>query len=253
MGYLRAGCRYGGSRRGCSLRREMESFRRRLDALPAGSRQLMLVAGGADPVGDAALVRQAAARLGIAARPATSYRSRAPRPVRCGLARRSVRRGCERDAGRMRMAGLPSVGRPMTASPQEHVRVQLVRHSHRARFRTIPLPLLRLRPLRGPPLLPGRLLPGQVIRARRHRGVPAVPRPRPLRRGQLLPQASDHRLQRRDPLRLLPDQRITRILRRHIGHSPGSSPKPRSATTATPRLPPKRNRRSRTAAASPRT
>ena len=110
-----------------------------LDALPAGSRQLMLVAGGADPVGDAALVRQAAARLLIAARPATSHRSRAPRPVRRGLARRTVRRRCERDAGRMRMAGLSSAGRPMTASPQEHERVQLARHSHRARLRTIEL------------------------------------------------------------------------------------------------------------------
>jgi hypothetical protein len=139
MGYLRAGCRYGRSPPGCSLRREMESFRRRLDAFPAGSRQLMLVAGGGRSGGDAALVRQAAARLVIAARPATSHRSRAPRPVCCGLARRTVRRGCARDAGRMRMAGLPSAGRPMTASPQEHVRVQLVRHSHRARFRTIEL------------------------------------------------------------------------------------------------------------------
>jgi hypothetical protein len=97
-------------------------------------------------------------------------------------------------------------------------------------------PLLLLRPLRGTPLLPRRLAPRQVIRARRHRGVPAVPRPRPLRRGQLLPQVSDHRLQRRDPLRLriepyrlLPDQRITRIPgRRRIGHSPKSSPKPRT-------------------------
>src|SRR5712691_1187625 len=98
-----------------------------------------------------------------------------------------------------------------------------------------PLPLL-FRPLRGAPLLPRRLPPRQVIRRRRHRGVPAVPRPGPLRRRQLLPQVSDHRLQRRDPLRLriepyrlLPDQRITRIPgRRRIGHSPKSSPKPRT-------------------------
>ena len=64
------------------------------------------------------------------------------------------------------------------------------------------LPPLLLRPLRSAPLLPRRLPPRQVIRARRHRGVPAVPRPRPRRRLQLLPQVSDHRLQRRDPLRL---------------------------------------------------
>ena len=41
--------------------------------------------------------------------------------------------------------------------------------------------------------------------------------------------------------------------RRHISHSPESSPKPRSATTATPRPPPKRDQRSPTATASPRT
>ena len=60
---------------------------------------------------------------------------------------------------------------------------------------------------------------------------------------------------RRDQLRLLPDQRITRILGRlpgrHIGHSPQSSPKPRSATTATPRPTPERNPRSPTATPSP--
>ena len=52
--------------------------------------------------------------------------------------------------------------------------------------------------------------------------------PDALRRGQLLPQVSDHCLQRRDLLRLRPDQRITRIPGRHIGHSPQSSRKPRS-------------------------
>ena len=119
-----------------------------------------------------------------------------------------------------------------------------------------------LRPLRGPPLLPRRLPPRQVIRARRHRGVPAVPRPRPQRRVQLLPQVSDHRLQRgdllrlngdldelpvlrREPLRLLADQRITRILRqRRIGHSRQSSSRPQAAATAAPGPPPKRNRQS---------
>jgi len=55
-----------------------------------------------------------------------------------------------------------------------------------------------------------------------------------------------------DPLRLLLDQRITRILRRRrIGHSPQGSPKPRSATAATPRLPPKRNQRSLAVTPSP--
>ena len=43
-----------------------ESFRRRLGALPAGARLLLLVAA-AEPVGDAVLVRRAAERLGIAA------------------------------------------------------------------------------------------------------------------------------------------------------------------------------------------
>ena len=62
---------------------------------------------------------------------------------------------------------------------------------------------------------------------------------------QLLPKAGDRRLQRgdllrlrRDQLRLLPDQRITRIRGRlpggRIAHSPQSSRKPRSPTTATP-------------------
>ncbi len=43
-----------------------ESFRRRLGALPAGTRLLLLVAA-AEPTGDAVLVRRAAERLGIAA------------------------------------------------------------------------------------------------------------------------------------------------------------------------------------------
>jgi len=43
-----------------------ESFRSRLEALPAGTRLLLLVAA-AEPVGDAVLVRAAAGRLGIAA------------------------------------------------------------------------------------------------------------------------------------------------------------------------------------------
>ena len=74
------------------------------------------------------------------------------------------------------------------------------------------------------------------------------------RRPQLLPEVSDHRLQRgdlpglrRDQLRLLPDQRITRIRGRlpgrRIGHSPQSSRKPRSPTTATPRPTLERNPR----------
>jgi len=56
-------------------------------------------------------------------------------------------------------------------------------------------------PLRGPPLPPRRLPPRLVIRAGRHPGVPAVPRQRPQRPLQLLPQAGDHRFQRGDPLR----------------------------------------------------
>ena len=103
----------------------------------------------------------------------------------------------------------------------------LPRHGRARAARLFP-PLLLLRPLRGAPLLPGRLPPRQVIRARRHRGVPAVPRPRPLRRLQPLPQVSDHRLQPAIRSACCPDQRITRIrgrlLRRHIGHGPAIIP-----------------------------
>ena len=112
----------------------------------------------------------------------------------------------------------------------------LPRH-RRARAARLLSPFLLLRALRRPPLLPGRFPPRQVIRRRRHRRIPAVPRPRPLRSRQLLPQVSDHRLQRRDllrlrrepplllpeQLRLLPDQRIPRISRLRIGHNPQSS------------------------------
>ena len=139
----------------------------------------------------------------------------------------------------------------------------LPRHGRPRAARLLPA-LLLLRPLSSAPLLPRRLPARQVIRARRHRGVPAVPRPRARRRLQLLPKASDHRLQRgdlpglrRDQLRLLPDQRITRILRRipgrHIGHSPQSSRKPRSPTTATPRPTLERNPRLLAATPSPGT
>ena len=137
----------------------------------------------------------------------------------------------------------------------------LPRHGRPRAARLLPA-LLLLRPLSGPPLLPRRLPARQVIRARRHRGVPAVPRPCPRRRLQLLPKVSDRRLQRgdlpglrRDQLFLLPDQRITRILRRipgrHIGHSPQSSWKPRSPTTATPRPTLERNPRLLAATPSP--
>ena len=44
-----------------------ESFRRRLDALPADTRELLLVAA-AEPVGDPVLVWRAAGRLGIRAK-----------------------------------------------------------------------------------------------------------------------------------------------------------------------------------------
>src|SRR5487761_328677 len=80
-----------------------------------------------------------------------------------------------------------------------------------------PAPLL-LRPLRRAALLPRRLPAGQVIAARRHRRVPAVTGPRPHGRVQPFPQLRDQRLQPGDPLRLLPDQRVTRILRRAQRH-----------------------------------
>jgi hypothetical protein len=137
----------------------------------------------------------------------------------------------------------------------------LPRHRRPRAARLLPA-LLLLRPLSSAPLLPRRLPSRQVIRARRHRGVPAVPRSRPLRRLQPLTKASDHRLQRGDllrlhldQLRLLPDQRITRIRgrlpRQCIGHSPQSSRKPRSPATATPRPTLERNPRLLAAAPSP--
>src|SRR5215469_9873218 len=51
-----------------------ESFRSRLEALPAGTRLLLLVAA-AEPVGDPVLVRAAAGRLGIAASAAEAARA----------------------------------------------------------------------------------------------------------------------------------------------------------------------------------
>ena len=141
----------------------------------------------------------------------------------------------------------------------------LPRHRRARAARLLP-PLLLLRPLRGPPLLPGRLPPRQVIRRRRHRGVPAVPRPRPLRRRQLLPQVSDHRLQRRDLLRLRrepPPCSPSRSACSRISASRGSSAAANRSQPAiipetthshhgntTPPL--KRNRRSPTATAGPR-
>jgi hypothetical protein len=135
----------------------------------------------------------------------------------------------------------------------------LSRHGRPRAARLLPA-LLLSRPLSSAPLPPGRFPARQVIRARRHRGIPAVPRPRARRRLQLLPQVSDHRLQRgdllrlrRDQLRLLPDQRITRIPGRRIGHSPQSSRKQHSSTTATPRPTLERNPRLLAATPSPGT
>ena len=69
----------------------------------------------------------------------------------------------------------------------------LPRHGRPRAARLLPaVPLLRA--LSGPPLLPAR----QVIRAWRHRGVPAIPRPGTISSLQLLPQVSNHRLQRGD-------------------------------------------------------
>ena len=69
-------------------------------------------------------------------------------------------------------------------------------------------------------------------RRRRWRSCTCCPRRRPESRLQLPPQVSDHRLQRRDPLRLrlkprrlLTDQPITRILQqRHMGSAAHDSP-----------------------------
>ena len=104
------------------------------------------------------------------------------------------------------------------------------------------LPLL-LRPLGGAPLPPRRRPPaGQVIAARRHRGVPRVPGRGPQGRVQLPPQLRDQRRQRRDLPRLLSDQRITRILRQQrLGHATRSSPKPAPPASATHASQPNRN------------
>ena len=135
-------------------------------------------------------------------------------------------------------------------------------HRRARAARLLPLLLLPGGPLRGPPLPPRRPPPPPVIGAGRHRGVPAVPRQRPQRRVQPFPQVSDHRFQHgdllrlngdldelpvlhREPLRLLADQRVTRILRqRRIGHSRQSSSRPQAAATPAPGPPPKRNRQS---------
>ncbi len=157
------------------------------------------------------------------------------------------------------------------AVPLREVADDLVRplpaHRRARRPGLLPRLPLPLRPLRGAPLLPGwRPAARKVIAARRHRGVPRIPRRGPQGRVQLLPQLDDQGLQRRDPLpvprdllilrrdlpglrfkprRLLPDQRITRILRRQrIGHNTRSSPEPPSATVTAPR--PQRNRDLRT-------
>jgi hypothetical protein len=106
--------------------------------------------------------------------------------------------------------------------------------------------LLPLLLLPGGPPFPARRPPSRlVIRAGRNRGIPAVPRQRPQRPLQLLPQVSDHRFQHGDLLRLLADQRITRILRqRRTGHSRQSSSRPQTAATPAPGPPPKRSQQS---------
>ena len=160
--------------------------------------------------------------------------------------------------GQVTAAGAGSLGMVILGPVRDRPR-----HGGPRAARLLPA-LLLLRPLSSAPLLPRRLPARQVIRARRHRGVPAVPRPRAPGRLQLLPKVSNRRLQRgdlpglhRDQLRLLPDQRITRILRRlpgrHIGHSPQSSRKPRPPTTATPRPTLERNPRLLVATPSPKT
>ena len=109
--------------------------------------------------------------------------------------------------------------------------------AHRGARRAGLLPAVPLLfcPLGGAPLLPGRRpASGQVIAARRHRGVPRVPGRGTQGRVQLLPQLRDQRCQCRDLPRLLADQRITRILRRQRpGHGTRSSPRPAPLAPAT--------------------
>ena len=127
--------------------------------------------------------------------PAAAARSTARNPARPpGAARRaSSRRRISRCAGRAAPAPPPRPGSPpaeTTGQPPGQRRPpdprrtstrpgivvldpvrDLPRHGRARAARLFP-PLLLLRPLSGPPLLPRRLPPRQVIRTRRHRGVP---------------------------------------------------------------------------------
>jgi DNA-binding CsgD family transcriptional regulator len=88
-----------------------ESFRRRVDTLPAPTRRLLLLLAAADPSGDTALVWRAAARLGIgseAAAPATEAglaefgpRLRFRHPLVRSAAYQSARAGDRREAHRV--------------------------------------------------------------------------------------------------------------------------------------------------------
>jgi hypothetical protein len=110
-----------------------------LDALPAGSRQLMLVAGGGRSGGGCragAASRRAAPDSGPA-------RDKPPVPRSEASAPRTSQADCAAEVRARRRAN--EDGRVVfrrtahDASPQKHERMQLARHSHRARLRTIEL------------------------------------------------------------------------------------------------------------------
>ena len=157
--------------------------------------------------------------------------------------------------GNPQVSGVRQVPAARTPAPRVMVRglVRDLPHHRCPRAARLLPPLLLLRPLRGPPLLPGHLPPGQVIRRWRHgssrcSATPHAPPPQAAPAGQQpAPPAPRSAASAPRSARLLPDQPITRIrgrlLRRHISHKPRSPRKLRSATTAIPHPPPRRNQR----------
>ena len=132
-----------------------DSFRRRLDALPAQTRRLLLLAA-ADPSGDPALVWRAAGRLGLPARrrhgrrPRRAWWSSArrvrfrhplvalgglPVGVGPGPAGRCTRRWRRRPIRRPIRTGGPGTGPQAAAGPDEEVAAELERSAGRAQAR----------------------------------------------------------------------------------------------------------------------
>ena len=118
------------------------SFRRRFEPLPAATRRLLLIAAAAEPVGDAALLWRAAARLGIgaeAAAPAEAaglFRLGATVRFRHPLVRSAVYRGAPPDERRAVHAALAEATDPEAGPRPPRVASRAGRR--RARTRTSP-------------------------------------------------------------------------------------------------------------------